>query len=60
LRVLIRASFDKSKDGMEPRIYEDLVEQQVRVSRKRVVRLIGTWPEAAGPQAVQVHDDERP
>ncbi len=41
LRVLIRASFDKSKGRYgSPRVYEDLVEDKVRVSRKRVVRLM--------------------
>lgn len=41
LRVLIRASFDKSKGRYgSPRVYADLVEQKVRVSRKRVVRLM--------------------
>ena len=33
LRVLIRASFDKSKGRYgSPRVYEDLVEQKLRVS----------------------------
>jgi transposase InsO family protein len=41
LRVLIRASFEKSKGRYgSPRIYEDLVELGVPVSRKRVVRLM--------------------
>jgi len=41
LRVLIRASFEKSKARYgSPRVYEDLVEQGVPVSRKRVVRLM--------------------
>jgi putative transposase len=41
LRVLVRASFDASKHRYgSPRIYEDLREQQVRISRKRVIRLM--------------------
>jgi len=41
LRVLVRASFEGSRRRYgSPRIHEDLMEQQVRVSRKRVVRLM--------------------
>jgi len=41
LRVLVRASFDASKQRYgSPRIHEDLLEQDVRVSRKRVIRLM--------------------
>jgi putative transposase len=41
LRVLVRASFDASKHRYgSPRIHEDLLEQDVRVSRKRVIRLM--------------------
>jgi transposase InsO family protein/transposase-like protein len=41
LRVLVRASFDASKQRYgSPRIHEDLLEQSVRVSRKRVIRLM--------------------
>lgn len=41
LRVLVRASFDESRRRYgSPRIWEDLVEQEVHVSRKRVVRLM--------------------
>jgi transposase InsO family protein len=41
LRVRIRASFDASKQRYgSPRIWEDLVEDRIRVSRKRVVRLM--------------------
>jgi transposase InsO family protein len=41
LRVLIRASFDTSKQRYgSPRVHEDLVEQRVHVSRKRVIRLM--------------------
>jgi transposase InsO family protein len=41
LRVLIRASFDASRHRYgSPRIHEDLLEQDVRVSRKRVIRLM--------------------
>jgi putative transposase len=41
LRVLVRASFDASKQRYgSPRIHEDLLEQKVRVSRKRVIRLM--------------------
>src|SRR5439155_25639525 len=39
LRVLVRASFDASKQRYgSPRIYEDLLEQEMRVSRKRLIR----------------------
>ena len=41
LRLLVRASFDASKHRYgSPRIHEDLLEQDVRVSRKRVIRLM--------------------
>jgi len=41
LRVLVRASFDGSRRRYgSPRIWEDLLEQEVHVSRKRVVRLM--------------------
>jgi transposase InsO family protein len=41
LRVLVRASFEASKQRYgSPRIHEDLLEQDVRVSRKRVIRLM--------------------
>jgi putative transposase len=41
LRVLVHASFEKSRQRYgSPRIHADLVEQDVRVSRKRVVRLM--------------------
>jgi putative transposase len=41
LKVLVRASFDASRRNYgSPRVHEDLIEQQVRVSRKRVVRLM--------------------
>lgn len=41
MRVKIRASFDASKQRYgSPRIWEDLVEDKIRVSRKRVVRLM--------------------
>jgi len=41
LRVLVRASFDASKQRYgSPRIQQDLLEQGVRVSRKRVIRLM--------------------
>ena len=41
LKVLVRASFDASKQRYgSPRIHEDLIEQEERVSRKRVVRLM--------------------
>jgi transposase InsO family protein len=41
LRVLVRTSFDASKQRYgSPRIHEDLLEQDVRVSRKRVIRLM--------------------
>jgi putative transposase len=41
LRVLVRASFDESKHRYgSPLIQEDLFEQDIRVSRKRVIRLM--------------------
>jgi transposase InsO family protein len=41
LRVLVRASFDGSRQRYgSPRIHEDLIEQDERVSRKRVIRLM--------------------
>jgi len=41
LRVLVRASFEESRSRYgSPRIYEDLVEQKIQTSRKRVVRLM--------------------
>ena len=41
LRVLVRASFDESRQRYgSPRIHEDLIEQAVQVSRKRVVRVM--------------------
>jgi len=41
LRVLVRASFDESRRRYgSPRVYLDLVEQGVRVSPKRVARLM--------------------
>ena len=41
LRVLVRASFEESEERYgSPRIYRDLVEQSIRVSRKRVIRLM--------------------
>jgi putative transposase len=39
LRVLVRASFNASKQRYgSPRIHEDLLAQETRVSRKRVIR----------------------
>lgn len=41
LKVRIRASFEASKKRYgSPRVWEDLVEDRIRVSRKRVVRLM--------------------
>jgi putative transposase len=41
LRLLVRASFDESRQRYgSPRIHEDLIEQAVRVSRKRIVRVM--------------------
>ena len=41
LAVLVQASFDASKHRYgSPRIHTDLIEQQERVSRKRVIRLM--------------------
>jgi transposase InsO family protein len=41
LKVLVRASFEASKRRYgSPRIHEDLLEQEERVSRKRVIRLM--------------------
>ena len=60
LRVLVRASFDESHQRYgSPRIHEDLIEQEERVSRKRVIRLMQEDGLEARAQAVQVHDDER-
>lgn len=39
--MLVRAAFDASKQRYgSPRIHKDLVEQEIRVSRKRVIRLM--------------------
>jgi transposase InsO family protein len=39
--VLVRASFEASHQRYgSPRVHEDLIEQEVRISRKRVVRLM--------------------
>ena len=39
--VVVRASFDSSQQRHgSPRIVEDLLEQKVRISRKRVIRLM--------------------
>ena len=41
MKVLVRASFEESKQRYgSPRVHEDLIEQKVRISRKRVVRLM--------------------
>jgi transposase InsO family protein len=41
LRVLVRASFEESKGRYgSPRVHEDLIDLRVRVSRKRLVRLM--------------------
>ena len=41
LRVHVRASFDASKKRYgSPRVWEDLIEENIHVSRKRVVRLM--------------------
>jgi len=41
LKVLVRASFEESRHNYgSPRVHEDLIEQRVRVRRKRVVRLM--------------------
>ena len=41
LRVLVRTSFEESKHRYgSPRVYKDLIAQEIRVSRKRVVRLM--------------------
>ena len=41
LRVLVHASFEASRQRYgSPRIHEDLLEQKVRISRKRVIRLM--------------------
>jgi putative transposase len=41
LKVLVQASFQESKQRYgSPRIHADLIEQQERVSRKRVIRLM--------------------
>jgi transposase InsO family protein len=41
LKVLVRASFEASQHRYgSPRIHEDLLEQDIRVSRKRIIRLM--------------------
>ncbi len=41
LKVLVQASFHESQQRYgSPRVHEDLIEQQERVSRKRVIRLM--------------------
>lgn len=41
LRILVRTSFAASKQRYgSPRVHEDLIEQNARVSRKRVIRLM--------------------
>jgi transposase InsO family protein len=41
LRVQVRASFEESRRYYgSPRVHEDLIEQQIHVSRKRIVRLM--------------------
>jgi len=41
LRILVQASFDESRKRYgSPRVHEDLIEQGVRVSQKRVARLM--------------------
>jgi transposase InsO family protein len=41
LRVLVQASFEESRKRYgSPRVHEDLIEQEIHVSRKRVVRLM--------------------
>jgi putative transposase len=41
LRVLVRTSFTESKQRYgSPRVHRDLLEQDVRISRKRVIRLM--------------------
>ena len=41
LKVLVRTSFEESEHRYgSPRIFRDLLEQNVRVSRKRVIRLM--------------------
>jgi len=41
LRILVKASFDESRQRYgSPRVHEDLIEQGVRVSQKRVARLM--------------------
>jgi putative transposase len=49
LKVLIRTSFGGSKGRYgRPRIYADLRDQQERVSRKRVIRLMQKEPLGSG------------
>jgi transposase InsO family protein len=41
LKVLVQSSFKESRNNYgSPRVHEDLIEQKVRISRKRVVRLM--------------------
>ena len=60
LRVLIRASFDASKQRYgSPRILRDLLAGDERVSRKRIIRLMQGDPiESPRAETLQMHDDE--
>ena len=61
LKVLVHASFAESKQRYgSPRIHEDLIEQDERVSRKRVIRLMQEdGLKARARKRFKSHDDER-
>ena len=60
LTVLIRTSFTGSRQRYgSPRIHADLREQDERVSRKRVIRLMQVDGLRAPREAFQMHHHER-
>jgi putative transposase len=59
LQVLVRASCEASKHRYgSPRIHEDLLEQDAGQSQACDSVDAGGRAEGAGPEAVQMHDDE--
>ena len=62
LRVLIRASHEASRYRYgSPRVHEDLIEQGVPISRKRVVRLMrAEGLTARVRKRFKMYDHERP
>ncbi len=61
LRVLVRASFDASKQRYgSPRIHEDLLEQKSPREPQACDSVdAGGRTASAGPETLQMHDDER-